>query len=195
MKIICIGDSITFGYGILKKDCWVSLIKSKLRLDVTNKGINGDTTAGMLSRSFKDVITLSPSHVMIMGGCNDFMCNRNLNMVENNLEELVKEALSYHIVPIIGIEPPVNSLIAVKKWSSSIDYHFVNKLEKEYHDWIINFCIKLNINYIDFYQCFKENLKNKNPRELYIDGIHPTPLGHNLMFNCIIDVFHSMKLL
>lgn len=195
MKIVCIGDSITFGYGVLKKDCWVTLIQDRFKIEVINKGINGDTTAGMLSRSYMDVVNLNPSHVIIMGGCNDFMCDRNLNMVENNLEELLKESLSYNIIPIIGIEPPIDSFLAKKKWSGDLNYNLINKIEEDYRIWIINFCNKSKINYIDFYKYFKENLQSKNPRELYIDGIHPTSLGHKLMYDCIIDVFESMKLL
>ena len=25
MKIVCLGDSLTYGYGVSRKDCWVSL--------------------------------------------------------------------------------------------------------------------------------------------------------------------------
>lgn len=195
MKIVCIGDSLTFGYGVFKNECWVNLIKNKLKLDIINKGTNGDTTAGMLSRSYVDVIQLKPTHVIIMGGCNDFMCGRKLNYVENNLEELLKEALHYNIVPIIGIEPPIDPILAEKKWSGDVDYNSINNIEYAYREWIIILCSKLGVNFVDFYKCFKEALENKSPRDLYVDGLHPTSLGHKLMYEYVIDVFQAMKLL
>lgn len=194
MKLVCIGDSITFGYGVFKKDCWVSLLSNKLQIEIVNKGVNGDTTAGMLSRSYEDVVSLNPSHVIIMGGCNDFMCGRQLNMVKDNLEELLKEALSYNIVPIVGIEPLIDAVLAEKKWSGDVNYNLVNTIEENYRHWIIDFCNKSKIEYIDFHKCFKEALKHKDPRELYVDGLHPTALGHKLMYQCVIDVFQAMKL-
>jgi lysophospholipase L1-like esterase len=195
MKIVCIGDSLTFGYGVFKNECWVNLIKNNCNLDIINKGVNGDTTAGMLSRSYVDVIQLKPTHVIIMAGCNDFMCGRKLNSVKNNLAELIKEALNHNIIPIIGIEPPIEPILAERKWSGDVDYNLVNNIEETYRDWIISLCINLKINFVDFYKCFKETLESKSPRDLYVDGIHPTSLGHKLMYEYVIDVFQAMKLL
>lgn len=195
MKLVCLGDSLTTGYGVFRTECWVQLVKDTLNIEVINKGVNGDTTAGMLSRSYADVIQNSPSHVIIMGGCNDFMGGRSLNMVLENIKELVKEAIQYNITPILGIEPPIDKVLAERKWSSSVDYDKINNTDSKYRQLLIEFAKDNNINYIDFYHCFNENLKTKNPRELYIDGLHPTALGHRLMANCVISFFQAMKLL
>ncbi len=192
MKIICIGDSLTVGYGVFRNECWVELVKNKLNIEIINKGVNGDTTAGILSRSYLDVVENHPTHVMIMGGCNDFMCGRSLNMVKNNIEELVKEALTYNIIPIIGIEPPIDPILSHRKWSGDVDYKLINKIEDCYRQWILEFCTNQNLLYVDFYYSFTENLKNKNPRELYVDGIHPTSLGHQLMCQCFIYAIESI---
>jgi len=34
---------------------------------------------------------------------------------------------------------------------------------------------------IDFYKLFQETLKEYSQRELYVDGIHPSALGHRFM--------------
>lgn len=194
MKIVCIGDSLTFGYGVSKKDSWVEILKSELNLDIINKGVNGDTTAGMLARSYNDVIENTPDYVIIMGGLNDFMSNRNLNLVTSNLDELISESLKYNIIPIIGIEPLLLPPIAKEKWSEDLDYKAINSTQLSYRNWIMIFCALKNINYIDFQKCFEKNLKNKLPSELYIDGLHPTPLGHKLMAGCIKEVFKVMNI-
>lgn len=188
MKLLCIGDSLTYGYGVFRDESWVQLVKKGLNIPIINKGINGDTTAGMLSRSYTDVVENNPSHVIIMGGCNDFISNRSLNMVEENIKELVKEAIDYNIVPIIGIEPPIDKILAERKWSGDVDYDKVNSTIEDYRQWIINYSTENNIDHIDFYKCFVENLKIKDSRELYVDGLHPTALGHKLMADCAIDL-------
>lgn len=194
MKLVCIGDSLTTGYGVLRPESWVQLIKNKLNIEIINKGVNGDTTAGMLSRSYTDVLENNPTHGFIMGGCNDFIAERSLNMVKENIKELVKEFTEHNIIPIIGIAPPIHKELAEKKWSSSVNYDKVNNIEKEYRQWILEFAAENSIYYIDFYSCFLESLKMKKPRELYIDGLHPTTIAHKLMADCIIDAFQSIKL-
>ena len=71
IKIACIGDSITFGYEIEETQKWTTLLSEELNVEVVNCGINGDTTAGMLSR-FDAILDLhKPTHVIITGGTND----------------------------------------------------------------------------------------------------------------------------
>ncbi|MBC2579216.1 GDSL-type esterase/lipase family protein [Clostridium sp. DJ247] len=195
MKIVCIGDSLTFGYGVPRKNCWVELIKNKLNIDIFNKGINGDTTTGMLSRSYKDILQLSPTHVIILGGDNDFLGGRSLELVERNIEELVKEAIQSNIVPIIGIQPPIDTYIAEKKWSNSINYNIVNTNIKDYRQWILSFTAANNLNSIDFYDCFIKSLELVDSKDIYIDGLHPTVLGHKLMADCVINTFNEKRIL
>ncbi|MCT8976214.1 GDSL-type esterase/lipase family protein [Clostridium sp. CX1] len=194
MKLVCIGDSLTTGYGVFRNECWVQLVSNNLNIEIINKGSNGDTTAGMLSRSYTDVIENNPSHVIIMGGCNDFMGGRSLNMVTENLSELVKEAIHHNVIPIIGIEPFIDKALAERKWSRAVDYDEINNVISSYRSWIIKFTKDNCINHLDFYHCFDENLKTKNPRELYIDGLHPTALGHKLMADCVTNLLQAMKL-
>lgn len=49
-KIVCIGDSITFGYEIKEAQKRTALLSEALGLEIVNCGVNGDTTADMLSR-------------------------------------------------------------------------------------------------------------------------------------------------
>ena len=49
-KLICLGDSLTFGAGVTRRDCWTSLVQRECGWTVVNRGISGDTTGGMLVR-------------------------------------------------------------------------------------------------------------------------------------------------
>ena len=50
MRLICIGDSLTFGYGVHLSQRWTQLCAQETGWELVNEGINGDTTGGMLAR-------------------------------------------------------------------------------------------------------------------------------------------------
>ena len=43
MKIVCLGDSLTYGYGVPRKDGWVSLAARATGHTLVNRGVSGDT--------------------------------------------------------------------------------------------------------------------------------------------------------
>lgn len=56
MKIVCLGDSLTYGFGVSRSNSWTNIVNEETRLEIVNKGINGDTTSGMLARFNEDVV-------------------------------------------------------------------------------------------------------------------------------------------
>ena len=59
MKLICIGDSLTFGYGVRPSQRWTRLCAQETGGEIVNEGISGDTTGGMLvgcARCWRSVI-------------------------------------------------------------------------------------------------------------------------------------------
>lgn len=181
MKIVCIGDSLTYGFGVMKKHTWIEILKEQMSIDFINRGINGDTTSGMLSRSYEDVILNHPDKVIIMGGTNDFIKNYNVKRVLENIAELAEESKNHYINPLIGIEIPIEPLMALKVWSKDVDYNEVNEKIKQYRQEVINYCNSKSYRYIDFYKDFTKNLNKENESRLYTDGIHPTFEGHKIM--------------
>lgn len=188
MKFICIGDSLTTGFGINKEFSWFELLKSSSNFELINKGVNGDTTTGILSRYYKDVIINSPCYLFIMAGTNDFLLNRSLNSVEENLSLIIKEALENNIAPFIGIPPIIDESLAIKQWDSNINYSIVNNKLKSYRSYIITLCKKLNLKYIDFYSLFNDINKKHTGNSLYLDGIHPNKYTHKAIFEKIKKV-------
>ncbi|MBU5484812.1 peptidase [Clostridium sp. MSJ-11] len=187
MKLVCFGDSLTYGYGVSYGECWCDIIKEVFKIPVTNKGLNGDTTAGMLFRSYKDVICLHPTHCIIMGGTNDFLLNASLDNTINNIILIIQECKENNIIPLIGIQPPVHVSLANKYWDDSIDYSKVNSAIEIYRENIIDYSNINNITYFDFYASFTKN-PEINPEvlsNLYTDGIHPTFEGHKIMARTI----------
>ena len=77
--IVCLGDSLTEGYGAtvqgvvdLSKS-YPAFLQEKLSVSVINAGISGDTAAGGLLRLDHDVLDKNPQVVIILLGANDFM--------------------------------------------------------------------------------------------------------------------------
>lgn len=188
MKFICIGDSLTTGFGINKEFSWFELLKLSSNFKLINKGVNGDTTTGILSRYYKDVIINSPCYLFIMAGTNDFLLNRSLNSVEENLSLIIKEALENNIIPFIGIPPIIDESLAIKQWDSNINYSIVNNKLKSYRSYIITLCKKLNLKYIDFHSLFNDINKKHTGNSLYLDGIHPNKYTHKAIFEKIKKV-------
>ena len=100
-KIVCMGDSLTEGYGIANHSDWPTLLGANW--DVINSGISGDTTAGMLSRFHPMVIDHHPTHVIILGGTNDCSFNLPIDAIISNIMAMTKLARHHGIVSIIGL--------------------------------------------------------------------------------------------
>lgn len=72
MKILCIGDSITFGEGIDPWNRWTSIVDRALHdHEVINKGVCGDTTRLGLERFPEDVQRQQPDVLIIQFSLND----------------------------------------------------------------------------------------------------------------------------
>lgn len=186
MKIVCIGDSLTFGYGVSRDESWLHLINKTNSIEAINKGINGDTTAGMIFRFYEDVILNNPKYVFIMGGTNDFLMNCSVNYVQENIRELITEAKKEKLKVILGIQPPIISHLANAYWQSGDNYDEINLKLNQYRSWASTFAKLNKITCIDFHKEFTHYLNKVNGEALYIDGIHPTPKGHEIMANLFI---------
>lgn len=194
MKIVCIGDSLTSGHGVYYGECWVDLLRKELKVEVLNKGIDGDSTSLILTRSNRDLIENQPSHAIIMAGSNDILVNYPVKYVKQNMEFLIKETIENDIQPILGLQIPIVSKLAKIYWDSFIDYERVNNDIHEYVDWAYNFAKSNNILYVNFYKKFIELYKSKNVEDYYSDGLHPNALGHELMFHTLIEEVPTFKI-
>lgn len=183
MKIICLGDSLTFGYGIKRKEVWTELLASLNDIDVINKGICGDTTAGMLSRFQKDVVECRPSHVIIMGGTNDFIFGLPLSYIKANIAAIYYESIHYGITPIIGVPIPFIDKIAPEYWDGISKLSKINKDIQRYRRWIIEFSKINKTRIFDFYKLFYDFDNDDFRYEYFLDGVHLNAEGNKIMLD------------
>lgn len=187
IKIACIGDSLTFGYGVSSDKRWIDILSNKFtQYEFLNKGVNGDTTTGVLSRFHSDVILNKPEKVLITIGSNDFLTGRTVNSAFDNLKLLIKEAKINDIEVFVGIEPLVCADLAKEYWCSYLDYSIINSKITLYRYKILNYCKEKNITVIDFYDLFEKLSCKLDPCNMFIDGLHPKEELHKLMADEVV---------
>ncbi len=168
-KIVCIGDSITFGYEIENTQKWTTLLNNEINFEVINCGVNGDTTAGMLSRFQHVIETHNPSHVILTGGTNDLWFGLKDEHIISNIHAMAKLAKHYDIKIIIGIPTPFFNL-------NELNFVQENYSEciRSYKRMLIDYCTEKEFPYIQF--------SNNLLQEHFLDdGLHPNEKGQIIM--------------
>ena len=186
-RYVFLGDSLTYGYGVKPKDNWVNKLKNNFNLTIHNKGINGNTTTDMLVRFSKDVFSLNPTSLFIMGGTNDLLSNRNVQSIIDNIELMIKDSLSNNIDVIIGIPPNIIPEVANRLFMKCDTYDYCKDNLPVLRELLINLCNTYSLKYIDFYEVTQntDNIEN-----LYLDGIHLNPHGQDLLLKTAQKYFN-----
>lgn len=169
-KLACVGDSITFGYEIPEENKWTKLLEEKLKIEVLNFGINGDTTNGMLSR-FNKVLEEHPTHILITGGTNDLWYGLKDEEIVANINAMVRHAKHENIECFVGIPIPFLNL----NEPNLVDEDYAECV-RSFQARLIKFCRLKELPYIDFSKGMKE-------QHFMNDGLHPNILGQEIMVN------------
>ena len=98
--IVCLGDSLTEGYGasrpseVDKSNSYPAFLEKKVTLNVINAGISGDTAGGGLARVDNDVLANDPQVVIILLGANDFFRSRSASETKSDLQAIIYKVKS-----------------------------------------------------------------------------------------------------
>jgi lysophospholipase L1-like esterase len=174
-KVVYLGDSITYYW-------WGYLAQSHRFIGnpPINRGVSGEFTQQMLARFDRDVITLQPQVVVILGGTNDIVKSPpslSLDPTEKNLSSMVRRARENGIQVVLSSLPPVGEgpqfPETTRRIQATEKIHQLNNWIKNYSE--ANHCI-----FVDFYTVLagKDGLF---PRDLSDDGIHPNIRGYAVM--------------
>ena len=113
-RILVVGDSLSAEYGLTRGTGWVALLQQKLAQDkpsvqVINASISGETTSGGRSRMAALLQKHQPSHVVIELGGNDALRGLPLNMTQDNLQTMTRQAQAAGAqVLLLGMQMPPN---------------------------------------------------------------------------------------
>lgn len=193
MKIVCIGDSITYGYNIYPHKTWIELARQKTGHEILNYGINGDTSGGMLARFHEDVIIHKPRYVHIMGGVNDLICIGNLDIIKPNIMAMVSQAQNSNIIPIIGISTGIVIHDIPEDWAVFADYKRIERSLLEYEQWLLHFAKSFAIDTINYREALLNSPHSKEMNRMFSDGLHPNELGAQYMAEAFVNYFEALK--
>ncbi len=92
--LVCLGDSLTAGYGLSEDEAWVALVGAQLAArgsewSVRNAGVSGDTTAGVLRRLDWHAGPEVKAVMLAIGG-NDGLRGQPIGGIRDNIRAIVK---------------------------------------------------------------------------------------------------------
>lgn len=175
--ILFLGDSLTEGLGVDKKNAFPSLvekmIQKKINKDITviNGGVSGSTTSDGLAR-LKWYLKKRPYIIFIALGANDGLRGLDLNKSQKNLEEIINYALKSNAkVLLAGMLIPPN---------------YGENYSKRFENMYKNIKNKYKLKSMPFLLLDVAGEKELNQK----DGIHPNEKGHKIIAN---NVFEFLK--
>jgi acyl-CoA thioesterase-1 len=180
INILCLGDSLTEGYGVAKSDAWPAVTEAILlakKMDVTmvNAGVSGSTSASAQSRLRWHLKSKVKFDWMILAlGANDGLRGQPVKGIKHNLQSAVEAARTAGIKKIIlaGIRVPPNY---GKNYSADF-FALYPELAKNMKLPLIPFLL--------------EGVA-ANPELNLPDGIHPNAKGHRIVAQNVAKFIES----
>jgi acyl-CoA thioesterase-1 len=112
-RIVCLGDSLTAGYGLSPEDAYPAQLAARLRdagldYEVVNAGVSGDTSAGGLRRL--EWSMAGDVRVLVVAlGANDGLRGLPPRDLRTNLARIIETAQARQVrVILAGMEAPPN---------------------------------------------------------------------------------------
>jgi acyl-CoA thioesterase-1 len=97
IMIVALGDSLTAGYGLSRKQAWPALIAEKMRaggyeFEIVNAGSSGDTTAGGLRRLPALLRAHKKIDIFVLElGINDAFRGVPIEQIRSNLQAMIDQ--------------------------------------------------------------------------------------------------------
>lgn len=125
-RVVALGDSLTFGYGASQNLSYPKILAQKTGWEVINAGVNGDTTANVLSR-LEGVIAQKPKLVLLGIGGNDVLRRIDSDVTKDNLLSIIDQLQNHDIEVILIAQPYLSPSNLIGKASDNPIYKQVAK--------------------------------------------------------------------
>ena len=196
-RIVFIGDSITdvkfnsrFRFKFRVKNIYATQLKKKFRkyskkINVDIKGIASNRTYHVYDRLTKDCINLKPDVVIMLIGVNDAWENygpENYPPLLRPMEPHIRE-----IFRRLKAELPDAQILYITPFLiDAVEEKFpFHKILDEYRKLLKAVALEHGATVIDMQEVFNDVQKTTAPKDLAVDGIHPTNLGHSIMAEAV----------
>ena len=208
MRILFQGDSITDCGRVKERDLDVGkgyphLLKSELgfsapgKYEFINKGINGNRIVDIYARIRNELINLKPDVLSILVGVNDvwhdFRANPNgvaadkyYKIYDMLIEEIKAELPD---IKIIILEPFV---LKVEGTETETYWDRFDPEVREHAEMAKKIAEKHSLAFVPLQAGFDELCKSAPAEYWLLDGVHPTPMGHEFIKNEWIKAFRAL---
>jgi lysophospholipase L1-like esterase len=146
-----------------------------------NKGINGDSTDGMIGGFKTSVEFEKPDYTIIWAGINDLYGGREPPHVMENLIKLYKMTEKIDSIPIACTLTPVE------------EFDIMNQKIRDLNKLIVDYCDLRGIRWVDLFSALVDCNGNLESR-FSNDGAHLTSLGYKQVAQTIFDEAVSFTL-
>ncbi len=204
-KILFIGDSITdvkfnfrFAYKFGGREIYALQLKKKFKkyskdIKVDIKGIASNRTYHVYDRLTKDCIDLKPDVIIMLIGVNDAWENygpENYPPLLRPMEPHIRE-----IYRRIKTELPETQILYLMPFLiDTIEEKLLfHKILDEYRETLKNIALEHGALVVDMQEEFNKAQKTIAPKDLAVDGIHPTKLGHKVMADAVESMISFEK--
>ena len=172
--LVCYGDSITAGYGLLSGQSFPDALQRDLdsrgyRYQVSNQGTSGATTKDAVA-GLRSILLLHPEAVIVEFGGNDGLRGLPLEQTRRNLDQVLSALESAHIkILLAGITLPPNY---GPEYIEQFDQLF-RGLAAKHHPAFAPMIYKDLV---------------RVPGAIQPDGIHPTAKGSEIIAQTLLPV-------
>jgi lysophospholipase L1-like esterase len=175
-RMVAVGDSITKGdWDVDELGGWVTRLGTKLHaaysqatFRLSNAGVDGDTTAGVLARLARDVLAPHPQLVIVSIGTNDFDDGVPRTQFAEQLQTLVRRLQAAPHAPIVILA----SMLPI---AGQTPGQLV--MERTYNDVIRRVAAAVRVGYLDLFDAWL-GLGPSYLHALRHDAEHPNPIGY-----------------
>lgn len=194
IRVVCLGDSITYGYPLGPQFSWVEILRQKTGLQLVNRGVNGDTTGNMLSRFRSDVLELGATYVHLLGGANDAWLGVNLPVYQRNLKKMVELSIQHDIVPLVGLPTPVclNPGGAAGFFPAGTQLKTLQDWLDQCRDWLREYTRAHNVLLVDYYRPLCIPGTGDGDPVYFQDECHLNEHGYGVMAATALNAVHHL---
>jgi len=176
MTILCLGDSLTFGYGVPREDTWCAVAARLCGHEFQNLGVNGATTGEMREKPLPP----AANALLVMGGLNDLFMGMEPAVPLSHILAICENARRAGLRPVVGIPMQISPDVEEAWCDGPVDVDWVRAAYADLAEALVLACAERGIESIDFRPLV-------GPAELSFDGIHLNRRGHLRMAEAVSE--------
>ncbi len=126
--VVALGDSLTYGYGANPKTAYPTVLAELSKWNVVNAGVNGDTSADVLTR-VNEITEQNPDLVLLGVGGNDVLQRIAPDTTRANIVATIDTLQSNNIDVVLIAEPHLSTSALFGKASDNPLYEGIAEAE------------------------------------------------------------------